>query len=102
MKPLIVEEEAELEIANSVAFYEERKSGLGLDFEAAAQRALKTIATAPERWASGKHGTQRYVMTRFPFIIHYLDMPDKLWVVAFAHARRKPNYWKKRLQSLPQ
>lgn len=99
MKRLLIEEEAELELAGSVAFYEERKSGLGLDFEAAAQRALKTIASAPGRWPVGKHGTRRYIMERFPFVIHYLEMPDKLWIVAFAHTSRKPNYWKQRVRS---
>ena len=101
MKPLIVEE-AELELFGSIAFYEERMSGLGLDFEAATRRAMKIIASAPERWPIGKHGTRRHVMTRFPFIIHYLDMPDKIWIVAFAHTSRKPNYWKGRLQSKPE
>ncbi len=35
MKPLVIEEEAELELVGSIAFYEERKAGLGLDFETA-------------------------------------------------------------------
>src|SRR5205807_8910895 len=60
----------------SIAFYEERKGGLGLDFETAARQALETIAAAPERWPTGKRGTRRYVMSRFPFVIHYIDMPN--------------------------
>jgi toxin ParE1/3/4 len=99
VKPLLVEEEAELELFGSVAFYEERMPGLGLDFEAATRRALKIIASAPERGPVGKHGTQRYVMRRFPFIVHYLDKPDKIWIVAFAHTSRKPGYWKARIRS---
>jgi toxin ParE1/3/4 len=99
VKPLILEEEAELELAGSIAFYEERMSGLGLDFEAAARRALKIITRAPKRWPIGKHGTRRFVMRRFPFVIHYLDMPDRIWIVAFAHTSRKPNCWKTRLPS---
>ena len=101
MKRLIIGEEAELELAGSVAFYEERRSGLGLDFHAAAKEAVRMIGTAPERWPVGKHDTRRYVMSRFPFVIHYIDMPDRLWIVAFAHAKRKPGYWIKRLQSPP-
>ena len=101
MKPLIIEEEADRELAGSVDFYEERRTGLGLEFKTAAQQALKTIAAAPERWPIGNHGTRHYVMVRFPFVIHYINMPDKLWIVAFAHAKRKPGYWAKRLQSPP-
>ena len=58
MKPLVIEEEAELELVGSIAFYEERKTGLGLDFETAARQALDTIATAPERWPTGKRSTR--------------------------------------------
>ena len=96
MKPLIVAEEAEHELAGSVAFYENRESGLGLEFERAAQRVLKKIASSPDRWPAGKYGTRHYLMQRFPFVIHYLDMPDRIWIVAFAHTSRKPNYWKTR------
>ncbi|MGC2353578.1 MAG: hypothetical protein WA496_09285 [Candidatus Udaeobacter sp.] len=66
MKPLVIEEAAELELVGSIAFYEERKAGLGLDFETAARQALETIVAAPERWPTGKRGTRRYVMSRFP------------------------------------
>ena len=97
MKPLHIAEEAEYELAGSVAFYEKRQSGLGLDFERAAQRVLKKIASSPDRWPVGKYGTRHYLMQRFPFVIHYLDTPDRIWIVAFAHTSRKPNYWKTRI-----
>ena len=97
MKPLVIAEEAEQELAGSVAFYENRESGLGLDFERAAQRVLKKIASSPDRWPVGKYGTRHYLMQRFPFVIHYLDMPGRIWIVAFAHTSRKPNYWKTRI-----
>jgi toxin ParE1/3/4 len=97
VKPLIIAEEAEHELAGSVAFYENRKSGLGLDFERAAQQVLKKIASSPDRWPTDKYGTRHYLMQRFPFVVHYLDMPDRIWIVAFAHTRRKPNYWKTRV-----
>ena len=99
MKPLVIAEEAEHELAGSVAFYENRESGLGLDFERAAQRVLKKIASSPHRSPVGKYGTRHYRMQRFPFVIHYLDMPDRIWIVAFAHTSRKPNYWKTRIPS---
>jgi hypothetical protein len=72
VKPLIIEEEAERELAGSVAFYEQRQPGLGLDFERAMREALKKIANAPDQWPAGKHGTRHYLIERFPFIIHYL------------------------------
>ena len=62
MKPLVIEEEAELELVGSIAFYEERKAGLGLDFETAARQALETIVPAPETLAhrEARHKTLRH------------------------------------------
>jgi hypothetical protein len=72
VKPLIIDEEAELELAGSVAFYEERRSGLGLDFHAAAKEAVRRIATAPERWPVGKHDTKtlRYEQVPVCYSLH--------------------------------
>lgn len=101
MKPVIIEEEAEGELAASVIFYEKRRAGLGLEFHWAVREAVSAIQNSPEHCALRKDGTRRFVMRRFPFVIHYLEMPEHLWVVAFAHTSRKPNYWQARLQRKP-
>lgn len=94
MKPVFIDSEAELKLADSVAFYEHRRPGLGLDFERA---AVQTIQAAPEQWPLRKEGTRRFVMERFPFVIHYADLPETVWILAFAHTSRKPGYWRRRL-----
>ena len=101
MKPISIEEEAERELAGSVDFYEGRSPGLGWEFERAAREAVRAIQADPERHPLQKDGTRRYVMPRFPFTIRYLELPDCLWIVAFAHTSRKPGYWKSRLRSKP-
>lgn len=98
MKPVIVEESAERELAGSFLFYEQRRAGLGYEFKVAAWKAVRTIQQAPQRNRLRDDGTRRYAMRRFPFVIHYLEMPDYLWIVAFAHTSRKPDYWRIRLR----
>ena len=97
MKPVVIEREAERELFGAADFYERRRSGLGLEFESAAREAVRMIQADPARYAMQKNGTRRRVMSRFPFIVHYVDLPDAIWIVAFAHANRKPNYWASRL-----
>ena len=97
MKPIIVESEAENELSDSVAFYERRESGLGLEFERTACEAVQAIQADPDRHPLQKDGTRRLVMERFPFVIHYADLPGAIWVLAFAHTSRKPGYWRRRL-----
>jgi len=37
------------------------------------------------------------VIQRFPFSVVYLDDPDRALIVAVAHGKRKPGYWKRRV-----
>jgi hypothetical protein len=96
VKPVIIDAEAENEISDSVAFYERRQSGLGLEFERAAREAVQMIQSSPQRFPRRKDGTQRLVMGRFPFVIHYIDLPATIWILAFAHTSRRPGYWRRR------
>ncbi len=66
-------------------------------FDDALNRAIDIIAEAPQRWSAGSQGTRRFLLQRFPFAIVYRELPGVIQVVAVAHARRKPGYWKKRL-----
>jgi hypothetical protein len=38
-------------------------------------------------------------MRRFPFNVLYQVLPDEIRVIAIAHQRRKPDYWKSRNES---
>ncbi|WP_339378699.1 hypothetical protein [Calothrix sp. NIES-2100] len=35
-------------------------------------------------------------MQRFPYLIFYTELEEVIWVIAIAHSKRKPNYWKQR------
>ena len=96
MKRIIIEADAEQELDDSVAFYESRRAGLGLEFEQAAREAVQTIHADPDRHPLRGDGTRRFVMERFPFVIHYADLPEALWILAFAHTSRRPGSWRKR------
>ena len=56
-----------------------------------------TIARAPETWPEYLYGTRRYLLRHFPFAVVYLVDPDVVTIVAVAHSKRKPGYWRKRV-----
>lgn len=97
MKHVIIHAEAENELSDSVAFYERRRKGLGLELESEARKAVQTIQIDPERHPARKNGTRRLVMEGFPFVIHYSDLPGTIHILAFAHTSRRPGYWLRRL-----
>jgi plasmid stabilization system protein ParE len=63
----------------------------------AVSAGIRLIAQAPQRWPKYLHGTRRFVMRRFPFSVVYLDDPEFVTIVAVAHSKRRPGYWKDRL-----
>jgi toxin ParE1/3/4 len=65
-------------------------------FVDAVTRGIDLIVEAPHRWLAGSHGTRRFLLQRFPFAIVYRELPTAIQVLAIAHARRKPGYWKQR------
>lgn len=50
-------------------------------------------------YAGRRHigGTRRLMLTRFPYSLIYLIQVDRCYVVAFAHAKRRPGYWRERV-----
>ena len=95
---LIYHPKAEAELIEAAQFYEARVPQLGGQFLAAADRALSVILQAPERWRIIEADVRRYSMRRFPFFIYYRVLDDHLRILAFAHHRRHPNYWRHRFK----
>ncbi len=96
MTPVVVLHEAEIELWETVQFYESRCVGLGLDFEKEIKAAVEAIQQSPERGAIGEGGTRRYLVHRFPYFVVYIHHKNQVWVMAFAHCSRRPEYWSAR------
>jgi toxin ParE1/3/4 len=87
----------ELEEADS--WYLSHSYEVSLDFLNELYAAVEDIVRAPRRWPKYLHGTRRFVMQRFPFSVVYLDDSELITIIAVAHGKRKPGYWKDRLYS---
>ena len=60
------------------------------------ERAIDLISKSPRRWPAYLHGTRRYLLMRFPFSIVYRHTDPGVQILAIAHGRRKPGYWRDR------
>lgn len=88
--------EAVAEAQAAREWYDERGLALGKVFVAELDRAIDRIVESPERWPKFEAGTRRYLMRRFPFMVIYRQRGEVIQVLAVAHARRKPGYWRHR------
>ena len=92
---------AEDEFLEAVAWYEADRAGLGAEFLAEVERATRRIVSFPEHGSPYLAGTRRIVLGRFPYSVVYWPDADDLLVVAVAHSRRKPGYWRSRVRNKP-
>lgn len=87
---------AEAELQGIVERYEDLKSGLGLRFLDAVNKKTDEILESPRRWRLFG-GSRRVLLARFPYGIVYREISEEeVEVVAVAHLKRRPTYWRAR------
>lgn len=90
--------EARRELDEAIDWYEEAATGLGGDFFAEVEAAVRDACEHPTRWPPfpGVYpdlGVRRKVLGRFPYSIAWLVEPTGIVIVAVAHGKRRPGYW---------
>jgi len=89
-------EDAETELDKAVAYYEDCRRGLGLEFAKEVYAAIARIIQFPEAWSPMSKNTRRCLVNRFPYGIIYTVKSDHIQVIAVADLRRRPGYWRSR------
>ena len=85
------------ELVAAIHWYEERRAGLGGDFYDAIVRTMDRIAEIPEGGSPlGQPGARRMLVAGFPYQIVYSLEVDEVRVIAFAHLKRRPGFWRRR------
>ena len=96
---LVFRPEAQRELLDAQAWYEERSPGLGFEFARAVDAATARALRMPLAYACIE-GEFRHVITRkFPFSIIYHPSELELVVVSCFHHRRKPGAWLRNVSS---
>jgi toxin ParE1/3/4 len=85
------------EIRAAIDWYRVRSTSAARAFLVEFDHAISTISENPLRWPQYAQGTQRYLLHHFPFFVVYRLTPLRIEIVAVVHAKRKPGYWKKRM-----
>ncbi len=100
---IIIEPEAEAEIVEAATWYESKQEGLALEFldEVEAHiRQLPRRKLRPERTFPGL-GLLVCDVGRWPYRFIIDETGDARYVIAFAHSRRQPGYWRTRRRPTP-
>jgi plasmid stabilization system protein ParE len=90
--------EAEEEMNEAARFYEGRSEGLGEDFLDEVQRTVESILAFPKSGPVVSENLRRRILRRFPFGLLYATDAERIVIVAVAHLKRRPGYWKDRIE----
>lgn len=96
-KPAEFLEAAASEYEAAIDWYFERSPVAADKFSAEVIRAIENIERNPQRWLTYLMGTRRFFLRHFPFTVVYRELPTIIQILAVAHGRRRPGYWKSRL-----
>ena len=88
--------EASADIAEAFSWYEERRAGLGAEFEAELDRTLGYITGMPLAGRLVHRTLRRALMRRFPFTVYYSVTTDLIEIRGVLHNRRHPRSWLRR------
>lgn len=88
--------EAGEEFREAARYYESEAPGVGLAFITEVHRVISVIIPHP-RAAKKVRGTIRSkVLFHFPYSLFYSIESDLILIVAVAHQKRRPTYWRNR------
>jgi plasmid stabilization system protein ParE len=95
------EDEADTEYRLAGRYYEARRDHLGIEFFDAVDATIDRTLELPEAGAlvpriPADLPVRCRAVTRFPYHVIYLETGTEIRILAVAHDRRKPGYWKDR------
>lgn len=103
-KPVRFAHAARTEVLEAARWYEQQRRGLRAEFLVSLDEAvgrMVAVGGSLERIPLGDPAfpIRRIHLRRFPYSLVYIELPTRLRVLAVAHARRRPGYWRTRLEN---
>ena len=97
--------DARAELRAAMHIGEEERAGRGIALQQLVRRVERRIRRVPRsapRWARlrAHFEIRKSVVRKTPYLVIYAILPDQIVVVAIAHTRKAPGYWRDRLSDL--
>ena len=89
--------EAQADLLQMRDWYEQQQSGLGEAFSVAIDEAINRLAAMPEMYPMVFRDVRRVKLRKFPYLIYYRVLLDRIEVIAVLHGSRDPKLWQERV-----
>ena len=90
--------EADEEFREASRYYENEAPGVGLAFIAEVHRAISVVTSHPRSARKVRGNIRSKALFHFPYSLLYSIEADVILIVAVAHNKRRPMYWRCRLK----
>ena len=94
--PLILNPEAEADLADAIAWYDSRRTELGNRLLEWVEKAFDELRRMPHLYGKVFQDLRLTKVGKFPYVVVYRIDDDQITVVAVYHARRDPRGWQSR------
>ena len=95
MKPVVINDEAADELDEAIRYYETKSPGIGLSLADKVSEAFHRIQRNAQLYPFHKDTNfQKCFVRRFLHTVFYLEPDEYIVVIAVAHQRSRPDYWK--------
>ena len=94
---LVIQPEAEADLDEAYRWYENQRSGLGVEFIERVEQVFERLCRMPELHAVVYKAVRQTLVKRLPYVVCYVSEEDCVDVVAVFHGHRDPTAWKSRV-----
>lgn len=98
MKTLGFHRLAQEEVRAAAERYAQESPALAGRFYDEIESVIRAIGEAPQRYRAFDPPCRRHFGSTFPYAVIYIEEADRIWIVAVAHFKQRPGYWKDRLR----
>lgn len=92
-------EPAESELEDAVTYFDQQLSGLGDRFQREIEHTIALIVQYPEAGSALTKRVRKFRVRKFRYSIIYVPDDHEVLIVAVAHHRKRPGYWRNRLHT---
>lgn len=93
---LVVQRQSDLDIQAAALWYEDQRTGLGMQFLVELDEVFRRIENNPRQFPQLEEEVRRALLHRFPYGVYFAESTDDVVVLAVLHLHREPDMWKSR------
>ena len=99
--PVVLRPETEVDLMQARDWYHQDGPELAAAFVDSFEALIDRIRLMPELYAVTLKHTRRGKLRRFPYLVYYRVLSDRIEVIGVLHVSRDPRVWQKRISTPP-